>query len=79
MSHDQGGKNCLNEVGLIAEALIMHASSKQSSSYTGCTNIASYLAALQKDTSAHSCTSKRSTRIICGGLSRVSGYLKMME
>ena len=66
---------CLNEVGLIAQALVSHASSKQSFSYIGCTDTASYLAALQKDMSAYSCSCKGHGRNICGGLYGVSGYL----
>ena len=48
---------CLNKVGEIAKYLVDHASSKQSySQYIGCTDTASYLAALQRDTSAHCCS-----------------------
>lgn len=71
--------NCLRLVWLIAEELVSHASSKQSYSYIGCTDTASYLATLQKDTSAHNCSCKGGARNICGGLYGVSGYLESIK
>ena len=71
--------NCLSAVGRIAGALVYHASSKQNYSYIGCTDTASYLAALQKDKSAHYCTCKGGTVKICNGLSEVSGYLSSIK
>ena len=67
--------NCLRVVGQIAEALVRHASSKKSYSFISCTDTESYLAALEKDTSAYSCSCKRISRKICYGLYGVSGYL----
>ena len=67
--------NCLRVVGQIAEALVRHASSKQSYSFISCTDTESYLAALEKNTSAYSCSCKRISRKICYGLYGVSGYL----
>ena len=71
--------NCLSAVGRIAGALVYHASSKQNYSYIGFTDTASYLAALQKDKSAHYCTCKGGTVKICNGLSEVSGYLSSIK
>ena len=70
---------CLSEVGRIAEALVYHASSKQNYSYIGCTDTASYLAALQKDTQAHYCQGQGFSRAVCYGLSVVSPYLSSIK
>jgi len=65
---------CLSEVGKIAKDLVNHASAKQSYSYIGCTDTASYLAALQRDSQAHYCRQSVSGTV-CNGLSGVSGCL----
>ena len=70
---------CLSELGRIAEALVHHASSKQNYSYIGCTDTASYLAALQKDTQAHYCQGQGFSRAISYGLSGVSSYLSSIK
>ncbi|XP_020606667.1 BTB and MATH domain-containing protein 38-like [Orbicella faveolata] len=70
---------CLSHVEKIAKDLVGHASSKQSYSYIGCTDTASYLAALQKDTSAHYCTCKGIRITICRGLSEVSSDLSSIK
>ena len=74
---------CLREIQNIAQHLVGHASSKQNYSYIGCTDTASYIAALRNDTSAHysadHCTCKGSRSAICGGLSIVSGYLSSIK
>jgi len=71
--------NCLNEVGKIAKDLVSHASWKQNYSYIGCTDTASYLAALQRDTQAHFCQSQGVHRTVCQGLSGVSAYLSLIK
>lgn len=70
---------CLSEVGRIAEALVRHASSKQNYSYIGCTDTASYLAALQQDTQAHYCQGQGFSNAVCYGLSGVSSYLNSIK
>lgn len=72
-------KRCLNELEEIAEALVDHASLKRSFSYTGCTDTASYLKALRKDTSAHICSCKGHKMKICDGLSEVSDCLESIK
>ena len=70
---------CLGEIGKIARCLVGHASSKQSYSYIGCTDTASYIAALRQDTSGHYCDCKGVNRSICNGLSSVSSNLSLIK
>jgi len=69
---------CLSDVGKIAKDLVSHASAKRSYSYIGCTDTASYLAALQEDSQAHHCRQGVSGTV-CYGLSGVSSFLSSIK